>query len=148
MHILEFFLQSCGFIKSHWKHWLLYYLIPKGGEEASRKKPSRLKVLPEVDTESDVYQSEDSKQQELLIYYPVSISSSSESAVNTEVLAEQIDTNAMDTSAKLLDSVVKAESGEMVEQSELVPATIKYAQIVNSDSFDEKTPPSKRVSFA
>ena len=103
--------------------------------------------MTEIESESDSYQSEDSKQQELAIYYPVSISSSSVSA-DIEVLADQLDPNAKDISGKLLDTVVKAESGEMVEHSELISMTpMKYAQIVYSDSFDEQTPPSKRVSL-
>ena len=100
-----------------------------------------------MDSEPDEYQSEDSKQQELAVYYPVSISSSSVSAVN-EVSDGQLDPNANDISGNLLDSVVRAESGELIEQSELVSrAPMRYAQIVNSDSFDEQTPPSKRVGF-
>ena len=101
-----------------------------------------------MDSEPDEYQSEDSKQQELAVYYPVSISSSSVSAVNEEVSDGQLDPNANDISGNLLDCVVRAESGELIEQSELVSrAPMRYAQIVNSDSFDEQTPPSKRVGF-
>ena len=122
--------------------------MSKGNEPSAPRKPSRLKVLTEVETESDI-QSEDSKEQALAIYYPISISSLSESQVNTEVLSEQIDLNAIDNSSgKLLDSFVKAESGELLDPSELTQYTpAKFAKIVNSDSFDEKTPPSKRVSL-
>ena len=89
-----------------------------------------------METESDITQSEDSRQQELAIYYPVSISSSS--MVNTD----QVDS----TSGKLLDTVIKSESGEMVDQSELVVHNLaKFADIVNINSFDEQTPPSSRV---
>ena len=50
------------------------------------------------------------------------------------------------TDGKLLKSAFKSESGEMIDQSELIvhnPA--KFADIVNIDSFDEQTPPSARV---
>ena len=94
-------------------------------------------MLPEIETESDISQSEDSRQQELAIYYPVSISSTSMSDTN------QIDS----TKGKLLDNIIKSGSGEMVDQSEVIvhnPA--KFADIVNMDSFDEQTPPLTIVS--
>ena len=95
-------------------------------------------MLPEIETESDISQSEDSRQQELAIYYPVSISSTSMSDTNN-----QIDS----TKGKLLDNIIKSGSGEMVDQSEVIvhnPA--KFADIVNMDSFDEQTPPLTIVS--
>ncbi|KAI6653378.1 Thrombospondin-3a-like [Oopsacas minuta] len=107
------------------------------GVEAPPRKPSRLKVLTEVETESDITQSEDSKQQELAIYYPISISSRSESQINA---SGQIDPK----DSEVFNSVKKAESDELMDPSVLIQA--KFAKIVNSDSFDEKTPPSKRAA--
>ena len=121
-----------------------------GGEVQPIKIRPRMKVLTEVIIESDSTPSEDSKEQELAIYYPVSISSQSDSTVDAEVLADQIGHPCLEENGRLLDAVVIAESGEMLDQSELTVRSgeeVKFAEIldVETENFQE-TPPSKRVS--